>query len=98
MGKHARDYRFRKRVHGAAVTPKAMDLDSCYPLGIDSPQTFTQASVDLDQGDSLLFYTDGISEARNPNGAMFDASGIEQTLNECKGGPREIVEAVHQAV
>jgi len=57
-----------------------------------------QASVNLDQGDSLLFYTDGISETRNQSGGMFDASGIEQTLNECNGGPREIVEAVHRAV
>jgi len=85
----------RARLGGTA---KALDLNSGYPLGIDSSQTFMQASVNLDEGDSLLFYTDGISEARNPKGAMFDASGIEQTLNECKGGPREIVEAVHQAV
>jgi len=79
-------------------TAKALDLISGYPLGIDSSQTFMQASVNLDQGDSLLFYTDGISETRNQSGGMFDASGIEQTLNECNGGPREIVEAVHRAV
>jgi phosphoserine phosphatase RsbU/P len=85
----------RARLGGTA---KALDLISGYPLGIDSSQTFMQASVHLDQGDSLLFYTDGISEARNQSGGMFDASGIERTLNECKGGPREIIEAVHRAV
>lgn len=81
-----------------AGTVKALDLNSGYPLGIDSSQTFVQASVDLDHGDSLLFYTDGISEARNPSGGMFDAGGIEQTLNACDGDPREIVEAVHRAM
>jgi sigma-B regulation protein RsbU (phosphoserine phosphatase) len=85
----------RARLGGTA---KALKLTSGYPLGIDGGQTFTQASVNLDQGDTLLFYTDGISEARNPSGGMFEASGIEQTFNECNGGPREIVDAVHQAV
>jgi serine phosphatase RsbU (regulator of sigma subunit) len=57
-----------------------------------------QASVNLDPGDSLLFYTDGISETRNPHGGMFDASGIQLAFDECNGGPREIVETVHRAL
>jgi sigma-B regulation protein RsbU (phosphoserine phosphatase) len=79
-------------------TAKALDLVSGYPLGIDGSQSFMQASVNLDPGDSLLLYTDGISETRNPHGGMFDASGIQQVFDECNGGPREIVETVHRAV
>jgi phosphoserine phosphatase RsbU/P len=76
---------------------KPLEPAGGYPLGIDGDQTFQQASVTLNPGDSLLLYTDGISEARNQDGGMFEARGIEQTFNACNGTPQEIVEAVRKA-
>jgi sigma-B regulation protein RsbU (phosphoserine phosphatase) len=50
------------------------------PLGIDDGASFDEAMVELPPGYTLLLYTDGISEARAPDGAMFGEEGIEQSL------------------
>jgi sigma-B regulation protein RsbU (phosphoserine phosphatase) len=71
---------------------------SGYPLGIDTQQTFQEASIDLDRGDTLLFYTDGILEARDQSGAMFGIDGIEAVVRRCSGASHEIVQTMRQAV
>lgn len=42
-----------------------------YPLGIDESESFQEAIVQLESGDTLLFYTDGITEARDADGDLF---------------------------
>jgi phosphoserine phosphatase RsbU/P len=54
------------------------------PLGIDEGAAFDEMTLDLRSGQTLLLYTDGISEARSPDGIMFGAEGIEQSLRECR--------------
>jgi sigma-B regulation protein RsbU (phosphoserine phosphatase) len=46
------------------------------PLGIDEEAQFDETPINLFVGESLLLYTDGITEARNPIGAMFGEDGI----------------------
>jgi phosphoserine phosphatase RsbU/P len=41
------------------------------PLGIRSPRSYETASVDLQPGDSLIFYTDGVVEAFNEKNEEF---------------------------
>jgi sigma-B regulation protein RsbU (phosphoserine phosphatase) len=41
------------------------------PLGIRSPGSYETASVDLQPGDSLIFYTDGVVEAFNEKNEEF---------------------------
>jgi phosphoserine phosphatase RsbU/P len=53
------------------------------PLGIDDSASFDEATIDLPHGHTLLLYTDGISEARAPDGTMFGAEGIERSLHRC---------------
>jgi len=64
------------------------------PLGMftSSPYTVTRARLDLD--DSLLLYTDGISEANNSSGAQFGIDGISLVAGERHGwAPQELVAA-----
>jgi sigma-B regulation protein RsbU (phosphoserine phosphatase) len=51
-----------------------MDL----PLGLISGTSYTQTAVDLEMGDLLLLYTDGVSESVNKAG---DQLGLKQLLN-----------------
>ncbi|QSH41690.1 SpoIIE family protein phosphatase [Lentisphaerota bacterium ZTH] len=51
--------------NGIAVGP--------YPV---PAQTFKQEKVKLDPGDSLLLYTDGITEANNPEGSFLGLEGL----------------------
>ena len=41
-------------------------------LGVERAVEFEERSVQLSIGDKLLFYTDGITEAQNPQGDFFD--------------------------
>ena len=45
---------------------------------------FTQSTLQLDNGDMLVLFTDGVTEAFNTSGEMFDEKGLETTL-ENKG-------------
>lgn len=47
------------------------------PLGIQPQQIYTQVSFPLQSGDTFLFYTDGIVEAKRVTGEMF---GFERLL------------------
>lgn len=46
--------------------------------------TFTQSTLQLAKGDMLVLFTDGVTEAFNTSGEMFDEKGLETTL-ENKG-------------
>ena len=64
------------------------------PLGVLSPVRYEEAAVTLEPGQTLLLYTDGVTEARGPDGVMFGISGIEQALAACTGDPRCVVESI----
>ena len=44
-------------------------------------------TLQLHPGQSLVFYSDGITEALSPAGKMFGVAGIERSLIECTGEP-----------
>jgi serine phosphatase RsbU (regulator of sigma subunit) len=43
-----------------------------------SDMTYEQASIKFDRGDLLFLYTDGLSEAENPEGDMYDEERVEE--------------------
>jgi serine phosphatase RsbU (regulator of sigma subunit) len=55
-----------------------------------------EASVHLQPGDALIFYTDGVTEARNNAGEMFD---LQAFLGQCQGErAEEMARNIQQAV
>jgi sigma-B regulation protein RsbU (phosphoserine phosphatase) len=50
------------------------------PLGIDRDSSWEYAAVSLQPGDQLVLYTDGISEARNPDSQLFGIERLVQTV------------------
>ncbi len=55
------------------------------PLGIDPRIKYHDGEVVLQPGQTLMLYTDGITEARTAQGQMFGIEGIEQSLSTCTG-------------
>jgi sigma-B regulation protein RsbU (phosphoserine phosphatase) len=47
-------------------------------LGAMSDMTYEQETVTLDRDDLLFLYTDGLSEAENPAGDMYDEESVEE--------------------
>lgn len=68
------------------------------PLGISEDAVFEDASVRLDSGDQMVFYTDGITESTDPAGHMFGVQGLDAVLSECHGDASDVIEAILQAV
>jgi len=54
------------------VTVSASNL----PLGIDDVATYDQFAIKLQPGDMIVFYSDSLTEAINPEGEMLNESGL----------------------
>jgi sigma-B regulation protein RsbU (phosphoserine phosphatase) len=64
-------------------------------LGAIENQTFSQGELTLARGERLVLYTDGVSEARNSEGAFLAAAGLAQILAAARNHrPDELCRAV----
>lgn len=61
----------------------ASDCDP--PLGVMDPYEFTPHSIQLEPGDQLLLFTDGVYEARSPEGVLFGVDRLRHLFK--KYGP-----------
>ncbi len=68
------------------------------PLGIVAGESYGETSITLVPGQTLVLYTDGITEATSPAGKMFDIKGIETSLTECTGEPECVIDHLTTAV
>lgn len=50
------------------------------PLGMLAIATYEVETMQLQPGDKVVIYSDGLSEAENAEGEFFDRSGLEQTV------------------
>ena len=50
------------------------------PLGIDSSATYRSEQIALDPGDILLLYSDGVTEAENPDGGILGLQGLSDII------------------
>lgn len=69
-------------------TPYAKDA-AALPLGLISGTSYAQTVVDFSPGDTLLLYTDGITESRNEVGAELGHEGLLGLVCSLTVGPEE---------
>jgi serine phosphatase RsbU (regulator of sigma subunit) len=68
-------------------------------LGTDIEPQLTDVSVELEQGDVLVLYTDGVTEVRRRRREVFGLTELTELLQTCGGLPPDAVaERVEQAV
>jgi sigma-B regulation protein RsbU (phosphoserine phosphatase) len=68
-------------------------------LGAIEGMPFKNESLQLEKGDTLVTYTDGVTEAENIDHQQFGESRLEETLAGLKGATSEaIVTAVNAKV
>ena len=68
-------------------------------LGMFEGSTYESGHARLEPGDSLVMYSDGITEAEDPTGIAFDEAGLERTLALYPGTfPEATAASVGQAI
>ena len=66
-----------------------------FPLGASSKSTYQSCDVELDKGDTLVFYTDGIPEAANDDDELYSFERLENALvDSCDADAQELLDAV----
>jgi phosphoserine phosphatase RsbU/P len=83
---------------GGGVDVVELDAVGGLPLGVMPEETYEDATIELEPGQTLTLYTDGIPETRGPDGAFFGTEGIVRALRECSGEADCAVETVMQHV
>lgn len=74
--------------------PQAGPLIGAFPT-LDIPEVAT----DLAPGDVVLFYTDGVTDARDPTGERFEENRLFAAVESARGGTaQDVVDAVAAAV
>jgi sigma-B regulation protein RsbU (phosphoserine phosphatase) len=69
------------------------------PLGLFPDSKYQEKVLDLEEGDIVVFYTDGIVESRSLSGEEFGLKRLAGVVNRNRShSPSEIVGAIRQAV
>ncbi len=85
-------------------TVTTIDGAASVPLGILKDGSYTAGAIDLEPGDTIALYTDGIVEAfakgdeGEPMGKreMFGTGRLQESLVDCTGAPQCTIGSVHQ--
>lgn len=66
-----------------------------FPVGMFAEAEYQSARIQLEPGDFLVIYTDGVSEAQNPQNEMFEEARLRRILESFAG---ETVEQLGDAI
>jgi len=83
---------------GATGRTRALEGEGSAPLGIFEDYQIGEETTRFEPGDTLVLYTDGVTEAFSPDRRMFGVEGLDAALERCSGEPDCAIEAVHHAL
>ena len=75
-----------------------LDGAQSIPLGIMPDTKFEQATMQLIRGDQVVLYTDGITEAFNPEGDLFGTERLDEVLANCGIDAHALIESVLESI
>lgn len=70
-------------------------------IGLDMDSKYHEAQVQLQPGDTIIYYTDGFTDAANQNGERFNEENLEKSFRwACNNGktPQEILDYLYDQV
>lgn len=85
-----------KRWESREIT--ALDDAAGLPLGITDEYHIETGCIELGVHDTLVLYTDGITEAFDARREQFGLDRLDAALVQCSGEPECVVDSVHKAV
>jgi sigma-B regulation protein RsbU (phosphoserine phosphatase) len=75
-----------------------LDAVGSIPLGIMPGIRHEHSTITLQPGQTVVLYTDGITEAMSPDGMMFGVDGVEAALKRCSGMPGCVHDSINDAL
>ena len=77
-----------------------MSLDQAggLPLGVVDDAAYEEARLQLQRGDQIIFYTDGITEAQSIDGTFFGTNRLDEELEKCSFQADALMKSVLRAV
>lgn len=88
----------RLKKPGADSPVMPLVVESGLPLGIEPRLHLSVSETELEVGDTLVLYTDGVIESFNPKREMFGLSRLDEALHHCSGEPGCVVNSVTTAL
>ena len=76
----------------------ALDGANGFPLGIARDESYGECVQQLQPGDQIIFYTDGVTEAGNAQGTLFGTGRLDRVLENCSLQASALLETVLQSV
>jgi phosphoserine phosphatase RsbU/P len=77
--------------HAGTGTVEALRYACGLPLGMDAGATFHHKRIQVEPGDVLLFYTNGVINTRSRTGDVFGLDGLDAALKYNAGNGAEAV-------
>ena len=71
------------------------------PLGIMEDSVYEQTEVQLNPGDVVVIYSDGVTDARSPSDELYDSQSNHRLLRrvaQSSGGPADVGRAILQEI
>lgn len=87
--------RLKRCADGSIVS---LDVVGGLPLGLFADYQYGQATLKLQSGDQIVFYTDGITDATDPRGRLFGLERLDAVLTHCHDDAERLIHAVLDAV
>lgn len=87
--------RIKRCVDGSLLS---LDQGASMPLGIMPDTPYSEATSELQAGDQIIVYTDGITEAMNARGELFGVRRLDEALENCHLDADALIQTVLSAV
>ena len=75
-----------------------LDESASIPLGVTPDGEWQSATVDMHKGDTLILYTDGLTEAVSETGEAFGQKRLETIIAESDNDPQLILKQIESAL
>lgn len=89
------------RLRRADGRVESLEEGASLPLGVTEDPPLEEGSARLSVGDTVVLYTDGITEAYGPRRSARDMFGVHRldlALRECTGEPSCVVDSIHKSL
>ena len=78
---------------------KVFDISKSIPLGLQEDFQYQELTMQLQKGDKIFTYTDGVNEAEDVQSRLFGDDNMLRVIKEHKQqNPRQLIEAMEHAV